>query len=709
MNAYRPSTLRLLLLAIILHTSLSISPLAAQDASDPAGSWEGKIEIPGQSLEVTIELSRGSDGAWKGSIDIPMQNAKGLPLNKIAVKDASVTFAIANIPGDPTFKGSLSADGATISGTFHQGGGTFPFSLTRETGATPAATAALLDSLRKFIPDAMNDFKVPGLAIAIVRKGEVIFSEGFGHRDAEKKLPVTPNTLFAIGSSTKAFTSFVIGTLVDDGKLEWEKPVVEYLPGFKLQDECATSLMTPRDLLTHTSGLPRHDLMWYNSSYTRKEIFERLQYLEPSAEFRGAWQYQNLMYMTAGYLAGDVMGTSWEELVRTRIFTPLAMTRSNFSVRNLDTAADASRGYRIHEKGGKKVVEMIPYRNIDQIGPAGSINSNVIDMAKWVALHLGDGTHEGKRVISEATLKELHAPQVVIGDNTTSRENLFQLYALGWMVEAYRGHRLLHHGGNIDGFTALVTFMPDDDIGMVILTNMNATALPSMVMYTIYDRMLGLSEIDWRGKMKAQMGSLDSVIATMQENENLVRVAGTRPSHDLDDYVGEYENEAYGVIKIEEVRDRLKARYNGLETPLEHFHYDIFSTTGPPEELKGMKLLFQTGMNGDVDRVAVRLEPQVDEIIFKRRGETLDSASLAKYTGEYLLSGMTMTFTMRGGNVLMLSAPGQPPYELIPYREGEFKLKGAEGYSVKFITEKGKVTKATFIQPNGVFVAKRKE
>jgi hypothetical protein len=276
------------------------------------------------------------------------------------------------------------------------------------------------------------------------------------------------------------------------------------------------------------------------------------------------------------------------------------------------------------------------------------------------------------------------------------------------MAEAYRGHRLLMHGGNIDGFSAMVTFMPDDDIGMVILTNKNGTSLPSAIMYTAYDRLLGLERTDWRAKLASQLTMVDSIAENVDKMQDVARVPGTRPSHKLEEYAGEYENAAYGVMKIEDDHDRLKLTYNGITAPLEHYHYDVFRTAGSDEATKGLKILFQTGMNGDIDRVEAPLEPSVSDIVFKRRGVAIDSATLALYAGEYELAGGIARVAVRNGKTLTLTVPGQPTYELEPYKENEFKLEKLEGYSIRFTMEKGKVTAVTFLQPNGTFVAKRK-
>ena len=246
-----------------------------------------------------------------------------------------------------------------------------------------------IDGLGKFIDEQLQISKVPGLAIAIVKDGEVILSQGFGKRNIDQDLEATAETLFAIGSCTKAFTTTAMGILVDEGKLDWDKPVREFLPTFKMFDPYVSDHMTPRDLVCHRSGLPRHDFMWYGAPYTRQEIFDRLQYLEPSKDFRAVWQYQNLMYMTAGYLAGQIAGCDWEAFVRQRILDPLDMHSSNFSV----DASQQAPNFAIPYNEKDDVVRPIPFRNIDAVGPAGSINSSVSEMARWLLLNLDKDKH----------------------------------------------------------------------------------------------------------------------------------------------------------------------------------------------------------------------------------------------------------------------------------------------------------------------------
>jgi CubicO group peptidase (beta-lactamase class C family) len=700
------SSLRLVSV-VIFAFSLSIVAAYSQPAPNPAGRWDGAIQLPGQALNISVELV-DAGGRWSGTIDIPAQGAHGLPLEKLAIEPPKVRFAIGGIPGEPTFDGIVAGD--SITGAFMQGGASLPFRLGRQSEAerheTEAATAAALDSIRSFLPKALKQWNVPGLAIAIVKGGKVILSEGFGYRDLEGKLPVTPNTLFAIGSSTKAFTAYILGTLVAEDKLDWDEPVITYLPDFKLKDEYATKHITARDLLTHVSGLPRHDMLWYGSSLSRRELFDRLQYLEPTADLRERWQYQNLMFMTAGYLAEQITGKSWETLVRERIFQPLGMGSSNVSIDALKLVAERAIGYNEE----KKTLKRMEYRNIDAIGPAGAINSNAVDMSHWVMLQLGRGKYGDTQLLPKEVMATLHAPQVVMPGGTSSDEILFNLYAMGWMEHAYRGRLLVHHGGNIDGFSAMVSFMPKEDLGVVILTNANGTPLPGVAMFTVYDKLLGYSNVDWNvdALTRAEKGDSLATMMESKENEDVARVPNTRPSHRLPDYAGEYEHPAYGIITIREVRDRLEAAYNGMTAPLEHYHYDVF-VTGGESVMKDTKLQFRTDMKGDIASVVTLLEPSVDPIEFTRRAPAglSDTTTLRRYVGDYDLAGQTLRVHLVGSK-LITSFAGQPDQELLPYKEGEFTLKDAKGFSLRFEPKEGAVARVVIIQPNGTFTAKKK-
>jgi len=570
-----------------------------------------------------------------------------------------------------------------------------------------------LDGFSDFVTKMIDDWNVPGLAIAIVKDGEVVFSEGFGHRDIEKDLPVTPETIFAIASSTKAFTTMAMGILVDEGKIEWDSPVRDYLPTFKLHDPLATERMTPRDLITHRCGLPRHDLMWYNSAFTRQEIFDRLQYLAPSKDFRTFFQYQNIMYMTAGYLVGELAETSWEEFVQERILNPLEMTSTNFSVVQSQAAADFALPYR--EKDDK--IEQIPFHNIDAAGPAGSINATVNDIAKWIMLHLDKGKYKEQQIISAGNLTQMHIPQMVIQETVPALaafakydEVGYASYGLGWFVQPYRGYNLVHHGGNIDGFSALVSFMPKENIGIVVLTNRSGNPLSTIISYNIYDRLLGLDEIPWSNRIKEEVTKQKEAIDKAKEKSTAERKSETNPSHAFVDYTGDYQHPGYGVISVAMKDDNLVATYGTLDFTVAHYHYDVFEMTYKQFDLS-IKATFFTDVKGKIDRLAIPLEPAVEDIVFTKmpdKGIT-EKAFLERFVGVYDLFGKDLTVSLRGKDRLVFSIPDQPQYELVPYEGAEFILKGVPGARIEFNQdETGAISEAILTQPGAVFTARKK-
>jgi CubicO group peptidase (beta-lactamase class C family) len=474
-------------------------------------------------------------------------------------------------------------------------------------------------TLDPVIEQIMKEWKVPGLAIAVVKEGRVVYTRGFGYRDVKKGLKVTPDTLFAIGSCSKAFTAAALGILADEGKIDWDKPVREYLPAFQLADAYATANLRVRDLVTHQSGLPRHDLVWYGSPLTRKEIFDRLRYLEPSKPLHAKFQYNNLMFMTAGILVGEAARSSWEEVVRKNIFEPLGMKRSNFSVTDLQKSTDFALPY--DEVNGE--VKEIPYRNIDEIGPAGSINSSVNEMANWLTMQMSKGKFNGKQIISEASLKENQTPQIVAGGDLRYDELFYSSYAMGWGVSSYRGHLTLAHSGGIDGFISQVRVLPKDQLGLVILTN-SGTNASATVANIVIDKALGLSDVPWIQRAKDDQAKGRELAAKAKVEADATRKTGTQPSHSLKDYAGQYEHPAYQTLMITEENGKLSIDLHGLKGTLKHYHYDVFQCDKAPDGIsgavfEGLKINFQMNSSGDVDRVTMKLEPSVKEIVFTRK------------------------------------------------------------------------------------------
>ncbi len=567
-----------------------------------------------------------------------------------------------------------------------------------------------INGLDAFIERIMKDWKVPGLAVAIVKDGKIAYAKGFGYRDVKKSFPVTPDTLFAIGSCSKAFTAAALGILVDEGKLEWDKPVREYMPDFRLQDEYATQQLRPRDLVTHQSGLPRHDLVWYGSPLTRNELYERLRYLEPSKPLFSKFQYNNLMYMTAGVLVERISGQSWEEFVKNRILKPLEMKSSNFSVNDSQKTADFALPYR----EVKEVLKEIPFRNIDAIGPAGSINSSVNEMANWLMLQLAKGKFKDQQIISERSLRETHSPQIIAGINPQYDELSFAAYAMGWSTSQYRGHPVLGHSGGIDGFITQVRLLPKANVGFVILTNSESNA-GALVAYNIMDRLLGLSEVDWNQRAKDDLAKAKAAQEKAKTAGDPNRKLNTQPSHHLKDYVGQFTHPAYGELTVSLIGEQLRFDLHGLQAPLKHYHYDVFEAGTEPDSvgseasLEGTKIAFSLNKSGEIISVALPLEPSVKDIVFTRKAAALSKVALNKFIGEYELEQTVVKFFLRGDNTLMASVPGQPEYELVAKQDNLFSIKGLDGFTVEFKSDAtGKVTGALFTQPNGTFTLKKR-
>ena len=699
---------RLICVALLILMAFQVGfGFVATSQTSIAGHWEGAITLPSGALNLSVDFARSADGKLSATVTIPQQGARDLALTNVSLNGPDVAFDLPNVPGDPKFRGKLSADGKRIEGTFSQAGANLPCSLERK--GDPAALAK--ESLAGFdevAADAMKKFDVPGMAISIVKGKDVIYSKGFGYRDVEKQLPVTADTLFAIGSSSKAFATFVLGTLVDEGKVEWDKPVRNYIPWFKLYDPAMTERLSVRDLVTHRSGLPRHDLVWYNNyDLSREAIVRRLAYLEPSADLREKFQYNNLMFLTAGYLTEVLTGKTWEEAVRARVLDPLGMKRTNFSV--VDSQKDNDFAQPYDKKDGK--IEKIPFRPITNLAPAGSINSSVNEMARWVAVHLNGGKFGDKRIAEAPTVADMHLAHMVTGATSTEAEITGGEYGMGWFGDSYRGHRRVEHGGNIDGFSANVVLFPKDDVGIVVLTNLNGTPLRDLIAQVAADRLLGMKPIDWIAQGAARRAIGEAASKEGEKKKAVTRVAGTQPSHKLADYAGDYEHPGYGILKIVLNGEKLDATFNRITTPLEHWHYDTFNGGKVKDGVfENMKFTFQTDVNGFIAGVSAPFEAAVKEIVFTRKPDPrlFDPAYLARFTGDYNLLGQTISVGVKG-SALVANIPGQPQFDLIPGLSGDFAIKQAQVITLHFVTnEQGQVNGVELRQPGTVLTAKRK-
>lgn len=565
----------------------------------------------------------------------------------------------------------------------------------------------------------LKDWHAAGFAVAVIEKDKVVFAKGFGYKDIEKKTPVTPNTLFAIGSCTKAFTSSLIGLLQKDGKLEYDKPVRNYLPDLTFYNDAMNNTIIVRDLLTHRTGLPRHDYSWYSfPTSSRDSLVKRIQFMEPSYGVRVKWQYNNFMFLLQGVIAEKLSGKSWEENISEKIFKPLGMTHSNFTIKDLAESEDAATGYELKKDS---IIKKKDYYNIDAMGPAGSINSSVLDMANWVSTWINGGKFNGKEILPAGYISEAMSSQMVVGAALPSKEKPdihFATYGFGWMMGSYKGHYRVEHGGNIDGFSASTCFFPSDSAGIVVLSNQNGSAVNSIVRNLIADRLLKLPYHDWNSDVKKTSDKAKASAKEAEKSKTNSQKINTKPSHTLKEYEGLYNHPGYGTIEVSMEHDSLFAKLTKDKWWLRHYHYDVFEPfeADPKEGIdtadKGpLHIQFNMNESGDISEATLALEPTLSPLHFTKtpKAKEITKEELAKYVGDYEIGGAIAKVYIKGEKTLYVVVPGQPDYELIPVDKNKFSLKILSGYYVQFdVTDKGESTGLSFLQPNGNFKAKKK-
>ncbi|MDE0560484.1 serine hydrolase [Algoriphagus sp. NF] len=559
--------------------------------------------------------------------------------------------------------------------------------------------------------------KTPGFAVAIVQKDQIVYAKGFGYKDVENQVPVTENTLFAIGSSSKAFTSAVLGVLSKDEKIDFDERPGKYIPELRFAEPWMNEQIIVKDLMAHRTGLPRHDFSWFMfPSESKSELIKRIEFQEPFTGLRQQWYYNNWMFFLQGEIGARLTGKTWEQNVKELFFDKLGMTRSNFRIPEMEKDADKSFGYSV-ELDGK--TSKMDYYNIAAMGPAGAINSSVPEMSNWLITWINGGKFKGEQIIPEDYVKEAMSAQMVVSAGTPSKEHpdvQFSNYGYGWFLASYRGHYRVEHGGNIDGFSASASFFPTDSLGIMILTNQNGSPLPNVVRNMIADRMLNLEPADWLGETVKRLEEAKEAQAKAKAAaDSTAKVSLTKPSHILMDYTGTYEHPGYGKMEIDLKNDTLFVQTGLLGGFLEHKDYDTFNMyliyQGEPNKDNAFPFQFVSNMTGDISGLKAPFEPALDPIEFKRtpKENELSIDDLKKYEGAYLLMGVQEVKVYIKEEKLYAFVPGQPEYELVNIGEHEFNLKVLEGFKVKFEEKDGEIIAVSFIQPNGTFRGEKQE
>jgi len=564
-----------------------------------------------------------------------------------------------------------------------------------------------MEIVERFVLEQLAAWEVPGCAVAAVGDGRIRLAAGWGQRDLATKLPVTSDTLFAIGSTTKAFTAATVGAVVDDGLLEWERPLRDYVPELRLADPVVTDRLTVVDLLSHRSGLPRHDLAWLGyPSRSRAELVRRLRFLPLSRDLRQEFQYCNLGYLLAGHAVEVLCGTSWEDYLRTRLLTPLEMGRSNLSADDMTADADHAAAYERRQG----VVVPVPQRPVTALAPAGALNSCASDMARWLLAQLGGGQVDGRVVMSPDTVARQHASHIVLPEDRTFPASTRHAYGLGWLIGRYRDHRLLEHGGGIDGFQTECMLLPDDGIGVAVMTNTSSSAMAPVVAYRVLDELLGLEPLDWFSSFKDRF---DTLLAGMREARGARRVVpDAPPPRPLDAYAGEYEHPGYGRLIIAIEGGTLRPRLGTLDLSLAHRHYETFDLEwhelGDQSHL--FPVMFLSDPDGDITALTVPFEPAVEPLRFDRLpdAQAQDPEVLRRLCGTYAMGPVEVVVTLQGDRVLTVTAPGTPPFALRPAGRGlRFEVTAQPAVTVEFeLGETGSVARLV-AQPLGIFRPKR--
>jgi len=583
--------------------------------------------------------------------------------------------------------------------------------LTGPLGGQQPSIETRLQGFDAYMAQVLKDWNVPGIGVGVVVKSKLVFAKGYGYRDYGKKIPYTPTTTQPIASNTKLFTAVAAGLLVEEGKLDWDKPIRQFVPSVQFYNDDLNRTVTVRDMLSHRSGITRHDLIWYKSDFTQKELFERLKYLEPSENPRSVFLYNNMMYSGTGYAIELLSGKPWETVVRDRILTPLGMSSTTFTI--ADMLKTPEPGVPFTERRDNAELYAIPYYS-DAIGvaPAGAINSNIVDMSKWLIALMNDGKLDGKQIIPSNVIKQTLAPAIALPNTGLEvrgwGEIINSYYGMGRWTASYRGHFLAYHGGDLPGFHSQVSLMPYDSIGVIVFVIGNhAAPLYNVVSYNVYERLLGMSLTPWSERQNTIRLKNKEADKAARTKAGAGRVANTRPSHAIADYLGEFGHPAYGVLTISKADTSLTFDFHKITLPLSHFHYDRFDTPDDEEDGK-WSVNFLTNPQGEIDKAELSLDEAA--VAFTRRVPAALSsvATLRQYQGTYETpTGSKFDVVLRPDGTLAIQFAGRFQ-DLIPWQPNRFRIKEFADVVFEFVLTNGRVTELRQTDPAGEYKFVRK-
>lgn len=458
----------------------------------------------------------------------------------------------------------------------------------------------------RYIDSLMKDWNIPGMAIGIVYKDQLIYGKGFGFRDLENKLPVQATTLFPIASNTKLFTATVACIVAEEGKINLDRRVRNYFPTLTFYNDELNAKVTLRDMLSHRTGLPRYDGIWVAAPFTRKQTVEKVAYMRPQLGFREGYLYNNMMFASAGAVLENVTGMSWEDLVRKKIFQPLQMSSTCFTNEEMWVNGNYSWSYFEPDSTTKLLKDTYAAQS-DALGPAGTIKSSVQDMSHWMIAQLNGGMYKGQQSISSSAIKQTLIPQNIADKEGRWDELSNSLYCMGRTIQTYKGYKIATHTGSIDGFYSNLTFIPSENLAVFMVHNGDrGGVLRGVMVFPVIDRLLGLTNTPWSERYMTEFLKSRADNKKFEDSVKATQVKNTVPSHPLKDYAGVYFSPIYGELTIELENNQLFFLFRKQRSLLYHFHYDQFVTNEEHTDKPDFRLSFLTNTKGDIDRISMR-------------------------------------------------------------------------------------------------------
>jgi CubicO group peptidase (beta-lactamase class C family) len=570
-----------------------------------------------------------------------------------------------------------------------------------EAEVTSGRFALRLHGLPDEIRQARERWAVPALAVCVVDRSGPLHLSVQGPADVAAAREATSRTLFGLASVSKSFTALAVAMLVQEGRLRWDTPVCEVLPAFQLASASAQQHATVGDLLSHRVGLPRHDAMWLRSTLDRAALFGRLRHLPLNQPLRAGWQYQNLMYMVCGLIVERLSGLTWEAFVAQRIFAPLGMRRAGFTIDALLADEDHALPYR----GGEADEWLLQrYQAMVAAAPAGALHMSIDELAAYAQM-LAAG---GAPLLQQGMLAQLMQAQVLVPRPRLWPELGDTHYGMGFFTTHYRGHRLAHHGGNLEGVSSMIAVLPEHGVAIGVLSNLTQSPVRDWLIYRIIDRLLALPAIDWSERFWVQKTEAREAAEEARRRGAAAQREIPSPAVNTEGFTGRYVNAGYGDIEVRFDAGVLSIRYNGVASPLKHLRLEVFEAPAWEHALGKTLLRWRRNVFGDVDALEMHTDPLLAGVFFARVFDGGDSSRWAAWAGAYDFPGQPAIVT-RHGERLELHVDGQPSRGLRPLSETRFAIDGAIEQVIEFFADAQRPGAVLHTRFSSVFAVRRWE